>query len=67
MLEAGAAEPPSAEAVVYQQFSSLPRHDDRYALIGSWLVGDEPAGIGMREDADRITRNTSCFVPHWFE
>jgi glutathionylspermidine synthase len=31
------------------------------------LIGNEPAGIGIREDADRITRNTSCFVPHYFE
>jgi glutathionylspermidine synthase len=60
-------EPAPAESVVYQQFHELPRYGDRYALIGSWVVGDEPAGIGMREDADRITRNTSCFVPHYFD
>ena len=58
---------PATEPVIYQQFSELPRFADRYALIGSWLIGHEPAGIGMREDADRITRNTSCFVPHWFD
>jgi len=23
-------------------------------------------GIGMREDVDCITRNTSCFIPHLF-
>jgi len=29
-------------------------------------VGEEPAGIGIREDASPITRNTSRFVPHYF-
>lgn len=67
VLEAGTEESPAGEPVIYQQFSELPRFADRHALIGSWLIGHEPAGIGMREDADRITRNTSCFVPHWFE
>ena len=30
------------------------------------IVGDAPAGIGMREDDTPITRNTSRFVPHYF-
>lgn len=51
---------------VYQAFAPLPVFDGRHALVGSWIVGDEPAGIGIREDGDRITRNTSCFVPHLF-
>ena len=37
-----------------------------YTVIGSWIVGEEPAGIGMREDATPITNNTSRFVPHHF-
>lgn len=67
VLDRGAGEPAAAEPVVYQQFHELPRFGDRFALIGSWLIGNEPAGIGMREDADRVTRNTSCFVPHYFD
>ncbi|MDK2122860.1 glutathionylspermidine synthase family protein [Parachitinimonas caeni] len=55
------------EGFVYQAFHSLPRFDDAYALVGSWLVGNEPAGIGIREDASAITQNTSHFVPHFFE
>jgi glutathionylspermidine synthase len=66
VLGAGTGEPESAEPVVYQQLHELPRFADRYALIGSWIIGHEPAGIGIREDSDRITRNTSCFVPHYF-
>lgn len=51
---------------VYQALAPLPVFDGRHALVGSWVVGDAPAGIGIREDNDRITRNTSCFVPHLF-
>jgi glutathionylspermidine synthase len=67
VLGAGISEPTVTEPVVYQDYSELPRFRDRYALIGSWVIGDEPAGIGIREDDDRITRDTSCFVPHYFE
>ena len=30
------------------------------------VVGDEPAGICIREDISSITKNTSYFVPHYF-
>ena len=32
--------------------------------MGFWMVGDDPAGLGIREDQSRVTRNTSRFVPH---
>lgn len=38
----------------------------RYPVIGSWVVGDTPCGIGIREDDSRITKNTSRFLPHIF-
>lgn len=34
-------------------------------VIGSWVIGDESAGIGIREDIG-ITTNNSQFVPHIF-
>jgi glutathionylspermidine synthase len=55
-----------AEGFVYQQYATIPQFDGRYATIGAWIVGDEPAGIGIREDATPITMNTSQFVPHYF-
>jgi glutathionylspermidine synthase len=67
VLGSGIDEPPADAPAVYQEFRQLPHFGDRYALIGSWIIGDKPAGIGLREDADRITRNTSCFVPHYFD
>ncbi len=56
-----------AEGWVYQAFAQLPVFDGQYAVIGAWIVGDAAAGIGMREDDTPITRNTSRFVPHYFD
>ncbi|RUL71076.1 glutathionylspermidine synthase family protein [Dyella choica] len=50
--------------VIRQAFHPLPRFEGGYPLIGSWVVGDTPAGMGIREDATLITRDTSRFVPH---
>jgi glutathionylspermidine synthase len=55
-----------AEGYVYQGVAKLPDFGGRYPVIGSWIVGDEPAGIGIREDDGPITRNSSRFVPHYF-
>jgi glutathionylspermidine synthase len=55
-----------AEGWVYQSLAPLPAFDGQYAVIGSWIVGDAAAGIGLREDDTPITRNTSRFVPHYF-
>jgi glutathionylspermidine synthase len=54
------------EGWIYQAYTPLPRFGDSYAVVGSWIVGDEPAGIGIREDLTPITRNSSHFVPHYF-
>jgi glutathionylspermidine synthase len=58
--------PYGAEGYVYQQLHSLPKFDDRYPVIGAWIVGTEAAGICIREDGSRITTNMSNFVPHYF-
>jgi len=55
-----------AEGFIYQGVAKLPDFGGRYPVIGSWIVGDEPAGIGIREDDGPITRNASRFVPHYF-
>jgi len=49
---------------IWQQYHALPEFDGQFPLLGSWVVADRPAGIGMREDRTRITRNTSHFLPH---
>ena len=55
-----------AEGFIYQGVARLPDFGGRYPVIGSWIVGDRPAGIGIREDESPITRNSSRFVPHYF-
>ena len=55
-----------AEGFVYQAYHPLPRFEGNHTVIGSWIVGDQPAGIGLREDDSPITRNTSRFLPHYF-
>jgi glutathionylspermidine synthase len=49
---------------IRQAFHALPAFDGGYPLLGSWVVGDRPCGLGVREDASLITRDTSRFVPH---
>jgi len=49
---------------IRQACHPLPNFDGNYALVGSWIVGDEAVGIGIREDAGLITQDTSRFVPH---
>lgn len=56
-----------SEGFVYQELCTLPRFNDNYALIGSWIIGQEPAGMGIRESTSLITGNTSKFVPHLIE
>lgn len=53
--------------MVYQAYTPLFRGTGGHALVGLWVVGDEAVGLGMREDDDRVTRNTSRFVPHCFD
>jgi glutathionylspermidine synthase len=52
------------EGFVYQALASLPRFDGRVPVLGSWVVGGEPAGLGVREGDGLITTNASRFVPH---
>jgi len=53
-----------AEGYVRQQLSPLPEFDGRYPVIGAWMVGDSPAGMGVREDATPLTTARARFVPH---
>lgn len=51
---------------VYQEFVTPHRFDGKIPLIGSWVIGNKAAGIGIREDEAIITSNYSRFVPHYF-
>ena len=54
------------EGFIWQAYHPLPTFSGNHTVIGSWIVGEEPAGIGIREDDTPITRNSSRFVPHYF-
>jgi glutathionylspermidine synthase len=55
-----------AEGFVYQAYAPLPDFSGNYPVIGSWIIGDEAAGMGIRENTQQITTNTSRFVLHYF-
>ena len=59
------AGPYDAQLSVYQQYMPLPVFEGWHPVIGSWVVGDEPAGMGIREDRGLIHGNQSRFVPHF--
>ena len=52
---------------IVQALAPTAPFDGGHAVIGSWLVASQPAGIGIREDAGAITRDTARFVPHYIE
>lgn len=59
--------PYGAAACIYQQYVEMPKFDGKYPVIGSWIVGNEAAGMCIREDISRITTNMSNFVPHYIK
>lgn len=52
------------EGFIYQGLFELPSYDGHFPLIGSWIIGQEPAGMGIRESDVLVTDNLSRFVPH---
>jgi glutathionylspermidine synthase len=53
------------QKLIYQQFFQIPEFDGSYPIIGSWMIDQEPAGIGIRENTTLITDNISRFIPHY--
>jgi glutathionylspermidine synthase len=53
-----------AEGYIFQELCKLPEFDGNFPVIGSWVVGQQPAGIGIRESNGLITDNLSRFIPH---
>lgn len=51
--------------LIYQELCKIPSFDGNYPVIGSWVIGGEAAGIGIRESDTPITGNTSRFIPHF--
>jgi glutathionylspermidine synthase len=58
--------PWGSQPVVYQGLHPEVVFEGHHPVIGSWVIGGEPGGIGVREDRGRITSNGSRFTPHLF-
>lgn len=52
---------------ITQAYAPLPVFDGWHAVIGSWVIGGEPCGIGMREDRGMVTGVAAKFRPHRIE
>jgi glutathionylspermidine synthase len=52
---------------IVQEWFELPNFDGFRPMIGSWIIGNQTAGMGIREDYNVVTGNDSHFVPHYFE
>lgn len=55
------------EGFIYQEFANLIKNNSGYAIIGSWIIGEEPCGISFRESDSLITNDRSRFIPHIIE
>lgn len=49
---------------VYQALNLPPSFGGYYPVIGSWIIGGEAAGMGIRENNTPVTNQNSRFVPH---
>jgi len=52
------------EGYIYQEYTQLGTEDGNHFIIGSWVIGGEAVGMGVRESNNLITNNTSRIVPH---
>jgi glutathionylspermidine synthase len=55
------------EGAIVQAYHPPPEFDGKRPVVGAWVVGNEPAGIGIREDDSVVTKNLARFVPHVIE
>jgi glutathionylspermidine synthase len=53
-----------AEGYIVQKYHPVPVFDGQHAVIGSWVVGDTPVAMSVREDDGPITRDMARYVPH---
>ncbi len=57
----------SHHPMIVQALAPLPDFGGFYPVLGAWIIGGACAGLGLREDRDRITNNLSRFKPHFIE
>ena len=47
---------------VYQEVFDIEKHNGFYPIIGSWMIGIQAGGFGIREDSKRITEYDSPYA-----
>lgn len=52
------------EGYIYQALAQLHRSENGFTILGSWIIGQEPCGMSVRESDMPITTDKSRFVPH---
>jgi glutathionylspermidine synthase len=64
MVERETHGPYSQQPMIYQAYHPLMNSGGHHAVLGSWIVGDTACGMGIREDINPVTHDSSRFVPH---
>lgn len=54
------------EGFIFQARASVSDFSGFYPVMGSWVIGGEAGGVGIRESDKLVTDNLSRFVPHLF-
>lgn len=62
--ETGVTTHSAGQDLVYQQYVELPDFGGNHPVLGTWVVGGHPAGLGIRESTNLITNTRARFVPH---
>lgn len=52
---------------ICQVYAPLPDFNGWHPVMGLWMIGGEPHGLGIREDRSLITGRAARFVPHVIE
>ncbi|MCP9991146.1 glutathionylspermidine synthase family protein [Streptomyces albogriseolus] len=60
----GTAPTPRDEPCCYQQLAPLPDFDGNRVVLGTWVVENEAAGLGIRESSGLVTDGYARFLPH---
>ena len=65
LIESAGRRDYDAHPRVVQAYHALPVFDGFRPVIGAWIIGQNCAGIGIREDRAHITQDLSRFKPHF--
>ncbi|MBQ1090208.1 glutathionylspermidine synthase family protein [Streptomyces sp. B93] len=55
---------PRPEPCCHQQLAPLPDFDGNHVVLGTWVVENEAAGLGIRESSGLVTDEYARFLPH---